>query len=543
MFHCKKTQHTNYANCDELRRIFEGELSQIWARFTESSMHIVFARGYLCDSMCGVLYIKKIFVLIRHNLRHSCEKSVARETLVKLIGGFCKQLDLQITMIIIMTRPLLLILVAILYLACSTTDKPVLNFDKLAENYVRLGLTIGQYDPDFVDAFYGPDSLKPSTPKESVFPKDSLLSAVKNLKEECKKFLDSTNTNDTLRRRAAWVNAQLGAFTERIKIFSGNFSSFDEECKQLFGVIPPQYTEDHFRSLVGHLDSILPGNGNIPRRMQLLSRKFTIPKGKIDTVFKTAIEEARKRTRSRYQMPSNESFVLEYVNNKPWSGYNWYKGNFQSVIQINVDLPILIDRAIDLACHEGYPGHHVYNMLLEKNLYRDKGWVEISLYPLYSAQSFIAEGSANYGIDMCFPGKEAADFTKKILAPLAGIETAEVELYFLALSLTSKLNYARNEVARGLLNGTMDEKESMRWLAEYGLMSNEQASKSISFIRKNRSYVICYNYGEDLIRNYVERQAGLNMSEEKRWELFGWLLSNPVIPLDLSKTNPNMSAR
>ena len=30
-------------------------------------------------------------------------------------------------------------------------------------------------------------------------------------------------------------------------------------------------------------------------------------------------------------------------------------------------------------------------------------------------------------------------------------------------------------------------------------MSNELAEKSISFIRKNRSYVICYNYGQDLV--------------------------------------------
>ena len=36
------------------------------------------------------------------------------------------------------------------------------------------------------------------------------------------------------------------------------------------------------------------------------------------------------------------------------------------MIQVNTDLPITIDRAIDLACHEGYPGHHVYNALLEK---------------------------------------------------------------------------------------------------------------------------------------------------------------------------------
>jgi hypothetical protein len=418
--------------------------------------------------------------------------------------------------------------------ACNTDKKPVEDFNSFAENYVRLGLTIGQYDADFVDAYYGPDSLKPTGAKNSSFPKDSLLSAVNALRQACTKYTDSAQTNDTLRSRATWMSRQLNAFEERINIFSGSFSPFNEESKRLFSVEPPVYSEDHFKSLVGQLDSILPGKGTIPERMQALSKKFIIPKEKVDTVFKTAIEEARKRTRARFQMPSNESFVLEYVNNKPWSGYNWYKGNYQSVIQINLDLPILIDRAIDLACHEGYPGHHVYNMLLEKNLYRDKGWVEISFYPLYSPQSLIAEGSANYGIDMSFPGTEGAAFAKQALIPLAGLNTSQVELYFKTLSLKSKLNYARNEAARGLLDGTMNEKEALRWLTQYCLMSNELAEKSISFIRKHRSYVICYNYGQDLVKDYIESRGGSSSAQDKRWELFGWLLSNPVTPLDLA---------
>ncbi|HEY7162245.1 MAG TPA: hypothetical protein VH815_13345, partial [Acidobacteriota bacterium] len=43
---------------------------------------------------------------------------------------------------------------------------------------------------------------------------------------------------------------------------------------------------------------------------------------------------------------------------------------YRSIIQVNTDLPVTIDRAIDLACHEGYPGHHVLNLLIEKNLVR-----------------------------------------------------------------------------------------------------------------------------------------------------------------------------
>lgn len=424
------------------------------------------------------------------------------------------------------------ILLLVLFTSCNKKKAPNDALDTLAEKYVRLGLTIGQYDVDFVDAYYGPDSLKPSTAAALVMPKDSLLKAVENLKQEFIVFANQPELHDTLKLRANWMVGQLVAFGRRIKIFSGQLDSFDKEAEELFGVSVPVNTEAYFQKLVAKLDSILPGKGAIPDRVQALTNSFIIPKDKIDTVFKIAIAEAKKRTKAFISFPENESFTLEYVKDKPWSGYNWYKGNYKSLIQINTDLPIQIERAIDLGCHEGYPGHHVYNMLLEKNLFRDKGWVENSIYPLFSPQSIIAEGSANYGIEMAFPGTEKNRYCKNVLLPLAGLDTANIDLYFKVNELRGALNYALNEAARGLLNKTMEEKEVLRWLTDYSLMSAESAKKSIRFMEKNRSYVICYNYGQDLIKTYVESNGG-NAAPEKRWELFEWILKNQVIPADL----------
>lgn len=410
----------------------------------------------------------------------------------------------------------------------QTTVNDAAKLDALAQQYVRLGLTIGQYDEVFVDAYYGPDSLKPATEKAATFPKDSLLAAVDTLS----KALDVFSANDSLTKRAVWMQAQLKAFQRRIKIFAGEPVSFDEESKDLYGVAAPVYDSVHFKNIVARLDSLLPGKGSINERFQQLANHFIIPKDKLDTVFKTAIAECRKRTMQHYTLPANENFSLEYVNNKPWSGYNWYKGNYRSVIQINTDIQIFIDRAIDVGSHESYPGHHVYNMLLEKNLYHDKGWVEISLYPLFSPQSLIAEGSANYGIAVAFPGDEKVAFARDVLLPLAGLDTTGISFYFNAQELKANLNYARNEVGRGLLNNTMTEQQAMQWLKDYCLVNNETAVKSIDFIRKNRSYIINYNYGKDLVANYITSRGG-DASAEKKWEVFGELLSNEVMISEL----------
>ena len=406
------------------------------------------------------------------------------------------------------------------------TEAHQLNY--LAENYVRLGLTIGQYDADFVDAYYGPDSLKTAISKSSIFPKDSLLNLVTELRTSLKNSTEKLN--DSSKVRARWMSQQLLAFDRRIRIYSGEFKTFDEESKELFGISAPVYPEEHYKLLLDTLNQLLPGKGTVQDRFQNLANRFIIPENKLDTIFKTTIAEARKSTKAYYSLPETETFTIEYVKDKPWSGYNWYKGNYTSVIQINTDTRIFIERAIDVGSHESYPGHHVYNMLLEKNLYQDKGWVEISLYPLFSPQSFIAEGSANYGIDLVFPGDKKIRFAKEKLLPLAGLDTTFIGIYFKSLAIRGKLNYARNEAARGIVNQTMTDQQALDWLIKYCLYNKETALKSISFIKKYRSYVINYNYGQDLVRNYIESNGA---DTEKRWEVFEKLLSNPVLPKEL----------
>src|SRR3546814_12820014 len=104
--------------------------------------------------------------------------------------------------------------------------------------------------------------------------------------------------------------------------------------------------------------------------------------------------------------PGSEAFSRKFETGKSWSGYNHYVGSYNSIIEINTDLPIRLSRALDLGCHEGYPGHHLLNMKVEEQLVKGRGWLEFSVYPLYSPQSLIAEGTANYGIDLAFRSEE-----------------------------------------------------------------------------------------------------------------------------------------
>jgi hypothetical protein len=202
---------------------------------------------------------------------------------------------------------------------------------------------------------------------------------------------------------------------------------------------------------------------------------------------------------------------------------------------VNTDFPTPIQNVIDIAAHEGYPGHHVYNLLLEKDLVQEKGWVEFSIVPLFSPQALIAEGSANYGIDVVFPGESRVQYEKEVLFPLAGLDPNDADLYYEILELGSQLSYASNEVSRGYLNGKFTKQEAQALIEKYGMRSPEMAANSIKFIEKYRSYVINYNVGRQAVADYMLREGATADNPERRWQVFTELLSTPHTASSISQ--------
>jgi hypothetical protein len=422
-------------------------------------------------------------------------------------------------------------ILAVLFLtSCATAYDPQ-PMNHAAESYVRLVLAMGEHDADYVDAYYGPPEWRTQI-KEKKPTLAQIRAGAVALHDELA-TIETPHRDAMLALRREYLSRQIEALIARVDILQGKKLKFDEESKALYDAVAPHNSEAYFETLSKELDRELPGKGSLVERLDAFKKDFIIPKEKLDAVFKAAIEGCRSRTLQHLTLPPSESFTVEYVTNKSWSGYNWYQGNYRSLIQVNTDLPIYIDRAIDLACHEGYPGHHVYNALLEKNLVRDRGWVEFSVYPLFSPQSLIAEGSANYGIDIAFPGAERAAWEKAHLFPIAGLDASRAAQYYRIQDLTAKLGYAGNEAARRYLDGEITAAQAAEWLTKYSLSTPERAKQRIRFIDQYRSYVINYNLGKDLVRQYVERHTGSD--PEARWRVFTELLSSPRLPSALAK--------
>jgi hypothetical protein len=194
------------------------------------------------------------------------------------------------------------------------------NVNEIAEGYVKLVLAMGHHDPDYVDAYYGPQEWKKPEKK----PLDKIAREATRLREQLAKISEPVDELERLRR--SYLTKQLSALEARVRILNGEHLKFDEESQALYDAVAPTFPEAHFQEILARLEPKLPGEGPLLQRYENWRRAFVIPKDKLDAVFQLAIKACRERTLAHIKLPPDENFSVEYVTNKPWGGYNWYKG-------------------------------------------------------------------------------------------------------------------------------------------------------------------------------------------------------------------------
>ncbi len=420
-----------------------------------------------------------------------------------------------------------------IYSLCAKGDLPL---NDIAEEYVKLALAVGAYAPGYIDAYYGPKEWIVENEDElgrRQFPAAEMREKADAILRDLR-IAAGENRPELEKLRIEFLGKQVIALKAEIDALSGKKFTFDQESEAFYDAVAPTHGREEFAKTIAALEAALPGPGNLQERLSAFKKEYVIPDGKLPAVFDAAIAECRRRTLARIALPPGESFKAEYVKGKPWGAYNWYKGNAFSIIEVNTDLLMDISGPLRLAAHEGYPGHHVYNALLEQKLVKERGWVEFTVYPLFSPQSLIAEGTANCGMELLFPGAERLEFETKVLYPLAGLDPEKAAAYARVQKLVGDLRYAKNDAAREFLDGKISREEALRWLARYALESPERAAKTIDFWNQYRSYIINYNLGQDIVCAYIEKTAGKDAPLERKWQVFYEILTTPRTPSGLS---------
>jgi hypothetical protein len=413
--------------------------------------------------------------------------------------------------------------------------QPSMSVNEIAVAYVKLVLAMGELDEGYVDAYYGPPEWREQAKAQKLSAEqieEQAQRLVLRLIAAAPEELPADPELPALRK--TYLKNQLGALSARAAMLQGRKFSFDDEALALYDIPAPHYTEDDFQPALKQLDALLPkqAGSTLAQRYNRYIERYAVPKDKLESVMRAAINYARLHVNGHIELPPGENFELALVGDRPWSAYNWYQGDFHSRIEVNAEQPVTISRVVQLASHEGYPGHHVYNGLLEKDLVRGLGWPEYQVYALYSPQSFIAEGTADFGVELAFPEALRLNFERELF-DLAGFDSRQVETYDRVTRAAKVLAPAAIEAARRYLDGRMDANSTANWLQIYALASPERATQRLVFFDHYRSYIVNYSYGEELVRHYVEAQGGTEAGSEAQWRAFARLISTPRVPTGL----------
>ena len=412
---------------------------------------------------------------------------------------------------------------AVLLSACAgrRSDATAPALDLAAESYVRLVLALGERDSDSLDSYHGPPAWQVEARARRAALAD-IQTAAASLAEA---LAASTGGGDEPRRM--FLVRQLRAVAARIDILRGRRPRFAEETRALFGVdMRSDAAAAAAVSVRAEIDRLLPGRGDLTARYAVFDRKFLIAPDRLGPVLARAIQGCRAATRAHVSLPAAERVDVEYVGDLPWSAFTRYEGGFKSRIQVNAALGLTVDRALDLACHEAYPGHHTINSLLEARFGGSR--VELLVQPLFSPQSLLHEAASSLAGALAFSESARVEFERDQLFPLAGVDPADADRHVSVGRLVDRLHGVQADIARRYLDGALDFPRAAAALERDALVpSSSSADATLMFLNRYRAYAATYTIGRDAASRYLDARAKAG-DADGRWRAYIELITDPA---------------
>ncbi len=380
--------------------------------------------------------------------------------------------------------------------------------DEQAERFVKIGLQFQEQSPREPVSFFGPAALYPAAEDKTTL--DALHSQMAMLAQEMEGASNPRRArlHERAKRLAALI--ALAAGDEKL--------SFDEEAKRLYGLDPATLDEAKFAQLRAKLDQLLPGDGSLTSRVQAFRERYIVPEELRPELFQRALDECRVRTKRHWSLPPEEKLYVEW-NSYAGAAWHQYQGNFRSSLQINPQAVAFLGSIVDVACHEGYPGHHVQFLLREMDFGNGKLPLEEKVVFLRSPGSVVREGAADYGVSLAFPIEDRLVFERDVLFPLAHFPPEDAEHFEQVRSLLAQLAPAALPILRDYRDREISPAAAIAALDDKALIGSPQAL--LGFTDNLGAFVTGYTSVREQVRAAIEQG---NPDEEERWSRLRALL-------------------
>ncbi|GAB4588801.1 hypothetical protein Ntsu_66330 [Nocardia sp. IFM 10818] len=383
--------------------------------------------------------------------------------------------------------------------------------------YLRLGLAFDRLEEGFVDAFTGDPALRREVENAPAPEPRELANTAAALRKELPEAGLSAE-------RTEFLDVHLRALECSGRKFAGDDIGFVDEVRAYFDVDIAPGDEEDYREAHRLLDEVLPGEGALADRITAHRRADEIPPERLRECVDAFSGALRELVRQRYPLPDHERVEYEVVGDKPWSGFNYYLGNFQSRVAINSDLKQHMAHLPALIAHESYPGHHTEHCRKEAGLVA-AGQDEQTLFVVNTPQCLMAEGLADLALKSIV-GPGWGSWAQEIYADLGLRFDGERAERISAAS--ANLLSVRQDAALLLHDRRRDADEVAAFLQRWSLVTPERARQSLRFLSSPlwRAYISTYVEGYRLLGGWLDASP----DAEQRSDRFRRLLDEPLTP-------------
>jgi hypothetical protein len=307
-------------------------------------------------------------------------------------------------------------------------------------------------------------------------------------------------------QRRDFLTKQVRAMSAVIRKLSGTPLGFREEVQLYFDITPEKVDEAVFEVARAEIDRLLPGQGSLIDRMGAWKEGLELRPDRVLPTFDLACRETRSRTLALFDLPPGEELSLQLVEDRSWSAYNWYLGDYQSRIELNTDLPLHASSAVPILAHEAYAGHHTEHAIKEHVLYREAGRAEHAIQLLLAPECVLSEGLADSAEGVIFDRAELALFLHDELYPEAGITAVDVETQLRLERAAEALRAVDGNAALLLHCDGVPADEVQQYIERYRVCTPQEAAHTLGFLQNPlfRSYIFNYAVGKALLAPLLE---------------------------------------
>ncbi len=388
---------------------------------------------------------------------------------------------------------------------------------ELVTEYLRLGLAFDRLEEGFVDAYTGDPALRREV-QNAPAPQPGELA---RRAAELRAAVPDAGLSP---QRAEFLDVHLRALECSGRKFAGDEIGFVEEVRAYFDVdIAPGDVAD-YRDAHRQMDEVLAGDGPLAERMAAHRKADEIPPERLSACVEAFSSALRELVRARYPLPDHEHVTYEVVGDKPWSGFNYYLGNYHSRVAINSDLKQHRAHLPQLIAHESYPGHHTEHCRKEAGLVAD-GQAEQTLFLVNTPQCLMAEGLADLAL-RSIVGPGWGKWAQEIYADL-GLRFDGERAERLS-NASAKLLGVRQDAALLLHDRGRTHDEVAEFLQTWSLVTPDRARQSLRFLSSSlwRAYISTYVEGYRLLGGWLDRA----IDADDRADRFRRLLDEPLTP-------------